>query len=98
MKASQERIEKHINSLSKYTATPNQGTTRLTYSEEDLQAHLYKEQMKTYGLKVREDGLGNIFGKLEGEKKDAPSVIVGSHFDSVPNGGDYDTLPVLLLD
>ncbi|MEK4302168.1 Zn-dependent hydrolase [Oceanobacillus sp. FSL W8-0428] len=91
MKASQERIEKHINSLSKYTATPNQGTTRLTYSEEDLQARTYiKEQMKTYGLKVREDGLGNIFGKLEGEKKDAPSVIVGSHFDSVPNGGDYD--------
>ncbi|GEN87969.1 Zn-dependent hydrolase [Oceanobacillus sojae] len=91
MIASQERIEKHINSLSKYTATPNQGTTRLTYSEEDLQARTYiKEQMKTYGLKVREDGLGNIFGKLEGEKKDAPSVIVGSHFDSVPNGGDYD--------
>ncbi|GGP14291.1 Zn-dependent hydrolase [Oceanobacillus neutriphilus] len=91
MKASQERIEKHIKSLSKYTATPNQGTTRLTYSEEDLQARTYiKEQMEAYGLEVKEDGLGNIFGKLEGEKKDAPSVIVGSHFDSVPNGGDYD--------
>ncbi|WP_077600864.1 Zn-dependent hydrolase [Oceanobacillus sojae] len=91
MKVSQERIEKHIKRLSKYTATPNEGTTRLTYSEEDLQARTYiKEQMKAYGLEVREDGLGNIFGKLEGEKKDAPSVIVGSHFDSVPNGGDYD--------
>ena len=91
MKVSQERIEKHIKRLSKYTATPNEGTTRLTYSEEDLQARTYiKEQMKAYGLEVREDGLGNIFGKLEGEKKDAPGVIVGSHFDSVPNGGDYD--------
>lgn len=91
MKVSQERIEKHIKRLSKYTATTNEGTTRLTYSEEDLQARTYiKEQMKAYGLEVREDGLGNIFGKLEGEKKDAPSVIVGSHFDSVPNGGDYD--------
>lgn len=91
MKASQERIEKHIKNLSEYTATPHQGTTRLTYSEEDLQARTYiKEQMKAYGLEVREDGLGNIFGKLEGEKKGEPSVIVGSHFDSVPHGGDYD--------
>lgn len=91
MKANQERIEKHIKALSRYTATPNEGTTRLTYSEEDLQARIYiKEQMEAYGLEVREDGLGNIFGKLEGEQKDAPSVIVGSHFDSVPHGGDYD--------
>ncbi|MFD1388251.1 Zn-dependent hydrolase [Oceanobacillus oncorhynchi subsp. oncorhynchi] len=91
MKANQERIEKHIKALSRYTATPNEGTTRLTYSEEDLQARTYiKGQMEAYGLEVREDGLGNIFGKLEGEKKDAPSVIVGSHFDSVPHGGDYD--------
>ncbi|GIO25000.1 Zn-dependent hydrolase [Oceanobacillus sp. J11TS1] len=91
MKANQERIEKHIKALSKFTATPGQGTTRMTYSAQDLQARNYiKEQMKEYGLQVREDGLGNIFGKLEGENKDAPSVIVGSHFDSVPNGGDYD--------
>ncbi|WP_040985616.1 Zn-dependent hydrolase [Oceanobacillus jeddahense] len=91
MKSNQERIEKHIKALSQYTATPNEGTTRLTYSEQDLQARDYiKSQMKAYGLEVREDGLGNIFGKLEGEKKGAPSVIVGSHFDSVPHGGDYD--------
>lgn len=93
MKTNQQRIAKHINELSKYTATPNQGTTRLTYSEQDLQARNYiKEQMKTYGLEIKEDGLGNIFGRLEGKKKGAPSVIVGSHFDSVPNGGDYDGL------
>ena len=46
--------------------------------------------MKEYGLQVREDGFGNIFGKLEGTLKDAPSVLIGSHFDSVPNGGSYD--------
>ncbi|MBP1969774.1 allantoate deiminase [Virgibacillus natechei] len=91
MKANSDRIEKHIHDLSKYTATPNQGVTRLTYSKEDLQARNFiKEKMKEYGLDVREDGLGNIFGKLEGSKTDAPSVLVGSHFDSVPHGGAYD--------
>ncbi|MFP7300300.1 Zn-dependent hydrolase [Neobacillus niacini] len=85
------RVESHIDTLSTFTATPGQGTTRLTYSSEDLQARKYiKEKMKEYGLDVREDGFGNIFGKLEGTLKDAPSVLIGSHFDSVPNGGSYD--------
>jgi allantoate deiminase len=87
----QERIERHIDSLSEFTATPGKGTTRLTYSKEDFQARQYiKETMKEYGLQVREDGFGNIFGKLEGSLQDAPSVLIGSHFDSVPNGGSYD--------
>ncbi|MBY7144817.1 Zn-dependent hydrolase [Virgibacillus sp. NKC19-3] len=91
MKANKERIETHISDLSAFTATPNQGVTRLTYSKEDVQARKYiKAKMNEYGLDVREDGLGNIFGKLQGTKKDAPSVLVGSHFDSVPHGGAYD--------
>ncbi|GLC89671.1 Zn-dependent hydrolase [Lysinibacillus piscis] len=87
----QKSIERHIDTLSQFTATPGKGTTRLTYSQEDLQARNYiKEKMQEYGLQIREDGLGNIFGKLEGTLKDAPSVLIGSHFDSVPNGGSYD--------
>lgn len=85
------RVESHIDTLSTFTATPGKGTTRLTYSHEDLQAREYlKAKMKEYGLEVREDGFGNIFGKLEGTLNDAPSVLIGSHFDSVPNGGSYD--------
>ena len=86
-----ESIEQHINQISEYTATPGKGTTRLTYSQEDLKTRNYiKGKMREYGLEVREDGFGNIFGKLEGTLKDAPSVMVGSHFDSVPHGGSYD--------
>ncbi|MEK9200036.1 Zn-dependent hydrolase [Lysinibacillus halotolerans] len=91
MKTIQERIEEHIHTISEFTATPGNGTTRLTYSQEDLKTRNYiKEKMKELGLEVREDGLGNIFGKLEGTLKDGPSVLIGSHFDSVPNGGAYD--------
>ncbi|WP_144528395.1 Zn-dependent hydrolase [Peribacillus simplex] len=86
-----ERIEKQINDLSEFTSTPGKGTTRLTYSKEDLLTRNYiKNKMMESGLKVQEDGFGNIFGKLEGTLKDAPSVLIGSHFDSVPNGGAYD--------
>ncbi|MGM1032200.1 MAG: Zn-dependent hydrolase [Bacillota bacterium] len=86
-----ERIEKQINDLSEFTSTPGKGTTRLTYSKEDLLTRNYiKNKMMEYGLSVQEDGFGNVFGKLEGTLKDAPSVLIGSHFDSVPNGGAYD--------
>ncbi|MFJ7365795.1 Zn-dependent hydrolase [Peribacillus frigoritolerans] len=86
-----ERIEKQINDLSEFTSTPGKGTTRLTYSKEDLLTRNYiKNKMMEYGLTVQEDGFGNVFGKLEGTFKDVPSVLIGSHFDSVPNGGAYD--------
>ncbi|MBT2615788.1 MULTISPECIES: Zn-dependent hydrolase [unclassified Bacillus (in: firmicutes)] len=86
-----ERIEKQINDLKEFTSTPGEGTTRLTYSKEDLLTRNYiKNKMMEYGLSVKEDGFGNIFGRLEGTLKDAPSVLLGSHFDSVPNGGAYD--------
>ena len=86
-----KRIEKQINDLSEFTSTPGKGTTRLTYSQEDLLTRNYiKDKMKKYGLTVREDGLGKFLVKLEGTIKDAPSVLIGSHFDSVPNGGSYD--------
>lgn len=84
------RIDQHIATLSRFTSTPGNGTTRLTYSKEDLQARNYlKGVMEDYGLVVSEDGVGNIFGKLAGEVN-RPSVLIGSHFDSVPHGGDYD--------
>lgn len=91
MCADEQRIQAHITQLSQFTKTPGAGVTRLTYSEEDLQARRYiKEKMIAYGLTVTEDGLGNVFGKLEGKKSNAPAVLVGSHFDSVPNGGAFD--------
>ncbi|CAM3799945.1 Zn-dependent hydrolase [Mesobacillus thioparans] len=86
-----ERIEQHIEQISQYTASPGKGTTRLTYSQEDLGTRNYiKQKMKESGLLVREDGFGNIFGKMEGTIENAPSVMIGSHFDSVPHGGSYD--------
>lgn len=91
MQTNLERIKKHIEKLDTFTATPGQGTTRLTYSKEDLDARNYlKQEMAKVGLTVSEDAIGNIYGRLEGESPDLPAVIVGSHFDSVPNGGAFD--------
>ncbi|MCW2255149.1 allantoate deiminase [Providencia alcalifaciens] len=91
METSSLRIQLHIEQLAEYTATPGQGTTRMSYSEQDKQARDYlKQQMKELGLQVREDAVGNIYGRLEGREVGLPAVIIGSHFDSVPHGGTFD--------
>lgn len=85
------RLQRLIDGLDQFNATPGKGTTRLTYSPEFRQASDYlRAQMAAAGLMVREDAVGNLVGRLEGNNPDLPVVMVGSHFDSVPNGGKFD--------
>ncbi len=67
------------------------GVTRLVYSEawNDAQAYL-AETMAEAGLAVRWDKVGNLFGRLEGSVPGAPTVLTGSHIDTVKNGGKLD--------
>ncbi|RMC30565.1 Zn-dependent hydrolase [Paracoccus alkanivorans] len=86
-----ERIQGLIEGLDRFTASPGNGTTRLTYSPEFRLARDYlREQMEKAGLTVREDAVGNLFGRLEGRNPSLAPILVGSHFDSVPNGGKFD--------
>ncbi|NRR02415.1 Zn-dependent hydrolase [Brevibacillus sp. RS1.1] len=67
------------------------GITRLSFTPEERAAKdLVTGFMKEAGLTVREDEVGNLIGRKEGKNPAAPVVLVGSHIDSVPNGGDYD--------
>lgn len=86
-----ERIKDDIEALAEFNATPGKGLTRFTYSKEHKQARDYIiKQMEAAGLSVREDAVGTIIGRLEGQESDAPVVMIGSHFDSVRNGGNFD--------
>jgi allantoate deiminase len=46
--------------------------------------------MTTAGMRVRRDAAANLIGRYEGETPDAKALIIGSHIDSVRNGGRYD--------
>jgi acetylornithine deacetylase/succinyl-diaminopimelate desuccinylase-like protein len=62
------------------------GGTRRGYSPEEDAAHeLAAGWMRQAGLEVRVDEAGNLFGR-RGDSR----VWVGSHLDSVPNGGKFD--------
>ena len=46
--------------------------------------------MRAAGLDVRQDSVGNLFGRWPGTDPDAPRVLTGSHFDTTLNAGKYD--------
>ena len=85
------RIAKDLESLKQFTATPGDGCTRLPFTPEARGAVNYLKQiMGEAGLEVREDAAGNVIGVMKGTDPDVPCVMMGSHFDSVVNGGDFD--------
>lgn len=49
-----------------------------------------EEKMKAAGLSPWVDGVGNLFGRLEGSDPSLPAIYAGSHLDAVPGGGKYD--------
>lgn len=91
MKTNINRIRNDIEELSKFNETVGMGLTRLSFTKEDFGAREYiKSEMTKAGLRVYEDAAGTIIGRLDGEMKDAPVVMIGSHYDSVRNGGNFD--------
>ncbi|WP_425614031.1 allantoate amidohydrolase [Anatilimnocola sp. NA78] len=79
------------------TESPGQ-ITRTFCSTAIAQLHRqFVEWMEALGITCRVDAAGNLWGKLHSFATDAPSLIVGSHLDTVPNGGRYDGLLGVML-
>lgn len=75
----------HLGTLSR----PGPGVTRLALSDEYMAALAYLTSLaQELDLKVSYDAVGNFYASNVGE--DEPSTVLGSHVDSVPNGGRYD--------
>ena len=93
-----KRFERNFNAISEFGALKGGGLTRLAFSKEDLEARKFLINLiEKNGFKLKIDNVGNIYAIYdEGCEADAKPVCVGSHIDSVPNGGFYDgTLGVM---
>lgn len=67
------------------------GITRPSFSEPDIILRdIYIKELEELGLEVEVDAISNIWGKLKGDGSKKGSIIIGSHLDTVPNGGKYD--------
>jgi N-carbamoyl-L-amino-acid hydrolase len=85
------RIDGHLAALGEFGKNPQGGVTRLAYSEADLQGRKYAMAlMRDAKLEVSIDFVGNIVGRRAGTEAALPPLVIGSHIDSVPEGGNYD--------
>jgi beta-ureidopropionase / N-carbamoyl-L-amino-acid hydrolase len=86
-----QRIGDHLRALSRFGANPQGGVSRVAYSEADLQGRAYAiTLLKDAGLAVHIDEAGNIVGTRPGSDPALKPLLLGSHIDSVPMGGNYD--------
>ena len=85
------RLNSHLTELAKFGKTPEGGTNRVAYSDIDQQARQYAMQlMRDAKLEVGVDAAGNIIGRRAGSDAALKPLMIGSHIDSVPQGGSYD--------
>ena len=86
-----ERLQQHLVALSQFGANPEGGVSRLAFSDADVAGRAFVTRlMQEAGLTVRVDTAGNIIGRREGTDPKLSAILLGSHTDSVPSGGNYD--------
>ena len=74
-----------------YALGGGRGANRLAGSDAEREAcELAAAWMTDAGLAVERDAFGNVIGRRAGSQHDLPELWVGSHVDSVPEGGKYD--------
>lgn len=90
MQVNRQRLEKDFNNIAQYGNLEKGGVTRLAFTPEDMKARKYlKDVMEELGLTISIDAFGNMRGRREG-RENLPPVIIGSHLDTVPEGGHFD--------
>ena len=86
-----DRMLDTFNQLALIGSTGDGGVNRPTFSEAHLAARKwFKEQIEASGLEFRTDGAGNHSAFLTCQRSNVPTLLLGSHLDSVPKGGRFD--------
>jgi beta-ureidopropionase / N-carbamoyl-L-amino-acid hydrolase len=97
MKVQPDRLLADLEALAEVGDTGDGGNCRLALTDEDAGGReLVVGWMRSLGLDVRVDRIGNVVATRPGLDSSLDPVMTGSHIDTVRTGGRYDgTLGVL---
>lgn len=91
LRVNSERMMAAFEQLAAIGSTGDGGLNRPTFSEAHLAARKwFRAQVESAGFEFHTDGAGNHSAFLSCGDKNAPTLLFGSHLDSVPNGGRFD--------
>jgi N-carbamoyl-L-amino-acid hydrolase len=90
-----ERLRRTLERLSEFGrpagGTFADGVTRTAYSDADVAGRAYVlDLLREARLEPTVDAAGNIVARRPGRDPKAPAIVLGSHVDSVPKGGNFD--------
>lgn len=90
---SYDRMKDKIETFSKFGDAGHGGITRYSLSPEAIQArNEFRRRMETIGATIEVDDVACMYATLPGSEPDAKRIVMGSHVDSVKNGGNRDTV------
>lgn len=85
------KVEEKIKTFAKFGDAGHGGITRYSLSPESIQARdEFMKRMTAIGAIIETDDLANMYATIPGSDPNAKRIIMGSHCDSVKNGGNYD--------
>ena len=84
-------------SLGRHSDSPDHYTRTYLTPAHQAAARQIAEWMREAGMIVRIDAAGSVIGRYEGRASGAKTLLMGSHFDSVRNGGKYDGVMGILV-
>lgn len=84
------RIAEDIDALAALTE-PDRPWTRRAFTPRFLDGRAYlRARMQAAGLETRIDTAGNLYGRRAGSVPGRGTILLGSHSDTVPDGGRFD--------
>ncbi|MEP7284414.1 MAG: M20 family metallo-hydrolase [Chloroflexota bacterium] len=87
----QHRLLADLDALAAIGCTPDGGISRPAMSFTDVEGRSwFQQRVNEFGLEFRADGAGNLSAILPSTSASAQTLLMGSHLDSVPNGGRFD--------
>ena len=90
MKINMNRLMANLREIGEIGKT-EEGYNRIEFSREYFTAaEIFLDKLKKLGLKAWIDEVGNVIGEKAGKDPELPYIIIGSHLDTVKNGGLYD--------
>ena len=90
MKINMKRLMSNLHEIGEIGKTED-GYNRIEFSREYFRAaETFLDKLKKLGLKAWIDEVGNVIGEKAGRYPELPYIIIGSHLDTVKNGGLYD--------
>ena len=91
LEVDKDQLISEIEELSLISDAEAPAVTRIAFTPTDLRARAWcLARCKEAGLMVRQDAIGNIFARWNGQDPTAAAVATGSHIDAIPNAGKYD--------